>query len=661
MYLLLYSVSILIHIFTTTTIRAQQDPTYIYCSTTSNYTSGSQFEANLNSTLQSLTINTPTNNRLYNTSIEGTNDKVYGLAQCRGDLSSQSCQTCLDQSRLNIIKRCSKGKQAAIRYDGCLLRYSDEFFFDKVVNYRYVMIYVLQNMTEPDLFNENLSSLLSEVSQTVSANVSRFSVGATKYEEFFNIYAMGQCMEDLLEGDCYNCLVDLVGVLQATVPATKKEAKILTASCFLWYSTDLFFSLQSLPSPPPSPSPSIVASSPTPTLTNRTTGNGMTKRSRSVVYVVLSVVISLIVFLSVCLCLWRRKAYKKFLSGKARDTENTNSLLFDFDTLRVATDDFSDSNKLGEGGFGPVYKGRLPDGGEIAVKMLASGSGQGLEELRNEVVFIAKLQHRNLVRLRGFCLGEEKMLVYEYLPNTSLDKFLFDPVKRELLNWEIRYKIIEGIGRGLLYLHEDSQLRIIHRDLKASNILLDGDMNPKISDFGLAKLFGLDQTQGNASRIAGTYGYMPPEYAVGGQYSMKSDVFSFGILVLEIVTGRKNSSFADSESGSSIGSHAWRHWTKGTALRLVDCSLGKGYSKEQALRCIQLGLLCIQNSAADRPFISSVVLMLECQSVTLGPPSKPAFLVQESSIKESEIPIREVSRVETPSVNEVTMTEMEPR
>ncbi|KAK1325177.1 Cysteine-rich receptor-like protein kinase 25 [Acorus calamus] len=300
----------------TTTIRAQQGPTYLYCSSTSNYTSGSQFEANLNRTLESLTINTPTNNRLYNTSIEGTNDKVYGLAQCRGDLSSQSCQTCLNQSRLNIIKRCSKGKQAAIRYDGCLLRYSDEFFFDKVVNYEYVIIYVLQNMTEPNLFNENLSSLLSEVSQTVSANVSRFSVGATKYEEFFNIYAMGQCMEDLLEGDCYNCLVGLVGVLQEKIPATKKEAKILSASCFLWYSTDLFFSLQSLPSPPPSPSPSIVASSPTPTLTNRTTGE----------------------------------------DGKAHDTEITNSLLFDFDTLRVATDDFSNSNKLGEGGFGPVYK-----------------------------------------------------------------------------------------------------------------------------------------------------------------------------------------------------------------------------------------------------------------------------------------------------------------
>ncbi|KAK1304474.1 Cysteine-rich receptor-like protein kinase 38 [Acorus calamus] len=241
----------------------------------------------------------------------------------------------------------------------------------KVDNYGDAMIYVLKNMTEHTLFNAYVSSLLSEVSQTVSANVLRFSVGAMDYGEFFNIYAMGQCMEDLAEGDCYNCLVDM-----------------------------------SLSSPPPSPSPSIVASSPIPPLINRTTGNGKTKTSRSVVYVVLSMVISLIVFFSVCLCLWRRKAYKKLLGGKARDTENTNSLLFDFDTLRVATDDFSDSNNLGEGGFSPVYKERLPDEEEIAVKMLASGSGQGLEELRNEVVFVDKLQHKNLARLLGCCLGE---------------------------------------------------------------------------------------------------------------------------------------------------------------------------------------------------------------------------------------------------------------
>ncbi|CAL9750746.1 unnamed protein product, partial [Musa acuminata subsp. burmannicoides] len=197
------------------------------------------------------------------------------------------------------------------------------------------------------------------------------------------------------------------------------------------------------------------------------------------------------------------------------------------------------SNKLGEGGFGAVYKGLLPDGRVIAVKRLLN-SGQGLGELKNELLLVAKLQHRNLVKLLGVCLEEETMIVYEYVPNSSLDKFLFGNSRGKQLTWGIRYKIICGIARGLLYLHEESQLKIIHRDLKASNILLDADMNPKIADFGLAKLFDIDQTQGTTNRVMGTFGYMAPEYVMQGKFSIKSDVFSFGVLVLEILTGRKS-------------------------------------------------------------------------------------------------------------------------
>ncbi|KAM3410722.1 hypothetical protein ACQJBY_002758 [Aegilops geniculata] len=220
---------------------------------------------------------------------------------------------------------------------------------------------------------------------------------------------------------------------------------------------------------------------------------------------------------------------------------SSESLLYDLSTLRAATDNFSEENKLGEGGFGPVYKGILRDGQEIAVKRLSKTSQQGLVEMRNEVVLVAKLQHKNLVRLLGCCIQEEEMLlVYEFLPNRSLDKILFDPARRQELTWGHRFRIIQGIGRGLLYLHEDSRLTIIHRDLKASNILLDPDMNPKISDFGLAKLFSVDASIGNTSHIAGTYGYMAPEYALHGIFSAKSDVYSYGVLVLEIIAGRRN-------------------------------------------------------------------------------------------------------------------------
>ncbi|MBA0848469.1 hypothetical protein Goshw_002676, partial [Gossypium schwendimanii] len=198
--------------------------------------------------------------------------------------------------------------------------------------------------------------------------------------------------------------------------------------------------------------------------------------------------------------------------------------VFDFATIATATDNFSSNNILGQGGFGPVYKGTLIEGQEIAVKRLSKNSGQGLEEFKNEVTLISKLQHRNLVKLFGCCIRkDEKMLVYEYMPNKN-------QTRSKLLDWRIRMHIVDGIARGVLYLHHDSRLKIIHRDLKASNILLDHNMNPKISDFGLARKFGVDQTQAKTKRVVGTYGYMSPEYALDGLFSMKSDVFSFGVL-----------------------------------------------------------------------------------------------------------------------------------
>ncbi|KDO43079.1 hypothetical protein CISIN_1g0405322mg, partial [Citrus sinensis] len=228
--------------------------------------------------------------------------------------------------------------------------------------------------------------------------------------------------------------------------------------------------------------------------------------------------------------------------------------LFSFSSVSTATNTFSDTNKLGEGGFGPVYKGVLRKGDEIAVKRLSGRSEQGLREMKNEASVIAKVQHKNLVRLLGCCIDkDEKILIYEYMPNKSLDFFLFDPTKRILLDWVTRVQIIEGIAQGLLYLHQYSRVRIIHRDLKASNILLDKDMNPKISDFGMARICGGNELQANTSRIVGTYGYMSPEYALEGIFSIKSDVFSFGVLLLEIVSGKKNTGLYRTDSLNLLG------------------------------------------------------------------------------------------------------------
>ncbi|OWM77587.1 hypothetical protein CDL15_Pgr016985 [Punica granatum] len=306
------------------------------------------------------------------------------------------------------------------------------------------------------------------------------------------------------------------------------------------------------------------------------------------------------------------------------DSRTSDLPFFDLNTIATATNNFSFINKLGPGGFGSVYKGVLDDGKEIAVKRLSKSSGQGIEEFKNEVTLIARLQHRNLVKILGCCIQEdEKMLIYEYLPNKSLDSFLFDEDKKALLDWRKRFAIASGIARGILYLHQDSRLRIIHRDLKTSNVLLDDSMNPKISDFGMARICRGDQIQGNTRRVVGTYGYMSPEYAMQGFFSIKSDVYSFGVMMLEIISGKRNSSYQDNSSCNLIG-RVWELWKEGSCLDIVDPLMGNMYPDDEVLRCIQIGLLCVQEFAMDRPTMSAVVFMLE-NNVRLPSPKQPAF------------------------------------
>ncbi|KAK9232466.1 hypothetical protein WN943_022712 [Citrus x changshan-huyou] len=320
--------------------------------------------------------------------------------------------------------------------------------------------------------------------------------------------------------------------------------------------------------------------------------------------------------------------------------------LFSFSSVSTATNKFSDANKLGEGGFGPVYKGVLKKGDEIAVKRLSGRSGQGLREMKNEASVIAKVQHKNLVRLLGCCIDrDEKILIYEYMPNKSLDFFLFDPTKRMLLDWVTRVQIIEGIAQGLLYLHQYSRVRIIHRDLKASNILLDKDMNPKISDFGMARICG------------GNDGYMSPEYALEGIFSIKSDVFSFGVLLLEIVSGKKNTGLYRTDSLNLLG-YAWDLWTSNRTLELIDPILEDEYSsKQMLLRYANIALLCVQESADDRPTMNDVVSMLTNEAATLLPPKQPAF----SYVRNTVTSTSSTGKTEDCSINQVTISLLEAR
>ncbi|EOA33262.1 hypothetical protein CARUB_v10022206mg [Capsella rubella] len=301
-------------------------------------------------------------------------------------------------------------------------------------------------------------------------------------------------------------------------------------------------------------------------------------------------------------------------------------IFFDLQELEVATDIFSEKNRLGTGGFGPVYKGLMPNGEEIAVKKLSVNSRQGSREFTNEVNLLLRIQHKNLVSLLGCCFhGPEKMLVYEYLPNRSLDYFLFDKIKPGSLDWHHRWRIIIGVARGLLYLHEEAPVRIIHRDIKASNILLDNDLNPKISDFGLARLFPGDGTHTNTFKISGTYGYMAPEYALHGLLSVKSDVFSYGVLVLEIASGRKNQNPRLGQERADLLNYAWKMYQEGKILELVDQSLAGVYNRDEAATCFLIGLLCCQQITSKRPEMNMVHQMLSSDSFDLPKPGRPGL------------------------------------
>ncbi|KAK9084904.1 hypothetical protein Sjap_025315 [Stephania japonica] len=634
------------------------DPLFTICPGVSNYTSNSKFESNLKQFIQSLPSKTSPAG-FYKTSVGTSPDQVYGLGQCRGDVTI-GCASCIQNASQGVLKLCPYGKEAIIFDELCEVRYSYQNFFSQMVyNGKYpTWNSTNQSVSDQGAFTEALKSLLGKLSNKAVGDAnSLFASGEIGIGGENKIYSLVQCTKDLSPSSCGECLRyaqgDLVGCCSQRVAGI-----VISASCGMRFELYPFFK------------------------ESRDGSNKKGKTSKILIAACVSVALALLLTGFCLYCRSQRKKEHKDheRSGRAllhelvitphanihsprnivegSDEVNNQELpLIDLAIIRLATENFSNSHKLGQGGFGTVYKGVLPDGKEIAAKRLSKRSWQGLEEFKNEVILIAQLQHRNLVRLIGCGIEEdEKLLIYEFMPNRSLDWFLFDETRCRMLTWGIRFNIILGIARGLLYLHEDSRLKIIHRDLKPNNVLLDDEMNAKISDFGMARIFGENQNQANTRRVVGTHGYMAPEYAMEGLFSIKSDVFSFGVVLLEILSAKKCTGFYLTEHAQSFLAYAWNLWNEGRALDFVDPILFDSSSEHDLLRCIHIGLLCVQKDAADRPTMSYVLVALGTELVELPQPTQPAFSVGRATAQ-SDTP----SSSTTFSVNEMTVSSVSPR
>ncbi|KAJ0264792.1 putative cysteine-rich receptor-like protein kinase 31 [Hirschfeldia incana] len=587
----------------------------------------STYDINRRLVLSTLASNVSSRDGYYNVSVGEGPGSIYALGLCIPGTDPTVCSDCIQPASVGLLENCPNQTDSwDWRADKtlCFVRYSNRSFFNQID------LKPTQAETNTGRFTGNVTAYTRVWDAFMNFMIAR--VGQSRYladisprigDGVLNdrVYALMQCIPGISSGDCETCLEENVRVYQSCCNGYIGGSVRKPVCFFRWDGYAYLGAFDDTPSLPPQESqpPPTPPSPPPPPPPPLTTG--------AIVGIFVSTVI-FVVLLILGLVFWRKKqSYKTLKPQTDDDMTSPQSLQFDFATIEAATDGFSRNNKLGQGGFGEVYKGTLLDGTEVAVKRLSRNSGQGTQEFKNEVVIVAKLQHKNLVRLLGFCVeGDEQILVYEFVPNKSLDYFLFDPTKKRQLDWKSRYNIIGGITRGLLYLHQDSRLTIIHRDIKASNILLDADMNPKIADFGMARNFRVDQTEDMTGRVVGTFGYMPPEYVTHGQYSTKSDVYSFGVLVLEIVCGKKNSSFYQfDDSGGNLVTHAWRLWNNESPLDTVDPAIVESYEKDEVIRCIHIGLLCVQESPADRPEMSTIFQMLTNSYIILPVPRPPGF------------------------------------
>ncbi|URD76867.1 hypothetical protein MUK42_25261 [Musa troglodytarum] len=538
-------------------------------------------------------------------------DGNYGLGQCYGDLSSLDCALCYAEAR-TVLPKCFPYSGGRIFLDGCFMRSENYSFFteytgpeDKVK---------CGNATRKGrVFEQMAQQALQEATDKAPGNGGYAKASALESGGLNeSAYVLANCWRTLNESSCRACLKNASASVVGCLPWS--EGRALNTGCFLRYLDTNFL--------------------------NADQSSGLGRRSIIAMVVAIGSALMVVgVGLTVGLFMWKqRKLNKKRGANNASRLASAlydSNLNFKYSTLEKATGGFSISNKLGQGGFGTVYKGTLSDGREIAVKRLFFNNKHRVSDFYNEVNIISSVEHKNLVRLLGCsCSGPESLLVYEFLPNKSLDRFLFDQENGKALDWRKRFNIITDTAEGLSYLHENPKVKIIHRDIKASNILLDLKFRAKIADFGLARSFQDDKSH-ISTAIAGTLGYMAPEYIAHGQLTEKADVYSFGVLMIEIVTGISNnrSKICEfvSESSESLLTQAWKHFQSGTVEQLMDPNITlDGYAdgdavKGEVMKMFHVGLLCTQEIPSLRPSVSSALQMLLDREKQPPAPTKPPF------------------------------------
>ncbi|KAI8536562.1 hypothetical protein RHMOL_Rhmol10G0267000 [Rhododendron molle] len=536
-----------------------------------NATNLSNFYTNLNNTFSDLRSQLRGSNTKFATAQQAMgSDPVYAMAQCRDYLSMADCVACFDMAAVQI-RNCTGANGARVIYDGCFLRYESSTFYDQTTLPGNVGICgndtASQPASQPTAFQTAAQGLLTDL-ETATPRINGYFAAATRVVAGggSTVYALAQCAQTVSQSGCLGCLQVAYGNIQSCPPDA--DGRAADAGCFLRYSATAFFGANQT--------------------TNITPFLGGGSRNKNAI-------IGGIVggggclLLIIGLILWYYYHQSKYAAPRGKTigaSELQGPKNFSYRDLKSATKNFNKENKLGEGGFGDIYKGTLKNGNIVAVKKLVMGTSKG--------------------EMRG------------------------------TLNWKQRFDIIFGTARGLSYLHDQFHVTIIHRDIKSSNILLDDEFQPKIADFGLARLLPDGQSH-LSTNFAGTLGYTAPEYAIHGQLTEKVDTYCFGVVVLEIISGRRCNDFNAVEAEpvtDYLLERAWKLYDDGMHLKLVDEILvgSNGYTDKAAKKIIEIALMCTEMPASSRPTMSEVVMLLSDRPTDLMRPARRAFMDNDNRV-----------------------------